>query len=93
MGRKEVLRIFIWMCLSKFARHQREWPWLISSGDIVNGQEIVMRYMEKHEIFQLFLQITETLLSEQPDDPLKNILEQVQELINKREIAEKHHQN
>uniref|UniRef100_A0A8C4Q4T9 Uncharacterized protein n=1 Tax=Eptatretus burgeri TaxID=7764 RepID=A0A8C4Q4T9_EPTBU len=58
-----------------------------------DGQEIVMRYMEKHEIFQLFLQITETLLSEQPDDPLKNILEQVQELINKREIAEKHHQN
>ncbi|XP_060768142.1 testis-specific expressed protein 55 [Neoarius graeffei] len=47
--------------------------------------ERAVEYLERHNILQVFQEITESLVYDRPDDPLRFMLEQLQKMIQARD--------
>ncbi|XP_042563162.1 testis-specific expressed protein 55-like isoform X2 [Clupea harengus] len=61
----------------------------LKNATFTDPYENAVRYMEKHNILQMFQEIAEKLVFDRPRDPLQAMLEQVQRKIKDREESRK----
>ncbi|KAK1787702.1 hypothetical protein P4O66_016197 [Electrophorus voltai] len=57
--------------------------------EIMDPYERAVKYMESHNILQIFEEIIENLAYDRPDDPLQFMLEKVQKMIRSRQESNK----